>query len=141
MNGRIVFPRFGLGADLAFLVDTGSDRTMLMPGDGLMLGLDYALLNGAAGIGRGVGGAVVTYTEPAWIVFSDGEQLFGYSINLAILEYSAEMLGVPSILGRDLLHRWHLDYAFEHGQLTAEVLSADVAVSSSEKIAPRFVHE
>lgn len=104
---------------------------MLMPGDGRLLGVDYALLANADTAMRGAGGSFTSYREPAWLRFSDGDQTFGYLVTIRILADDASMKGVPSLLGRDILHRWTMSYSHSRGQLEFEVESADVVLPSS----------
>jgi hypothetical protein len=44
LEGRLVLTRLGLAADISFIVDTGADKTVVMPLDGTRLGVDYANL-------------------------------------------------------------------------------------------------
>jgi hypothetical protein len=131
VEGRLFLPRLGLLGDFSFLVDTGADATLLMPGDGLTLGLDYALLQDHSTDTLGAGGPISSYREPAWVAFTDGANLYGYAINLAILEYRADMVTVPTPLGRDVLHRWSMAYHHSAARLEFEIESADVVVPLS----------
>jgi hypothetical protein len=99
-----------------------------MPGDGRVLGLDYSQLENLDTNSRGAGGPIRSYKEPAWVAFTDGTELFGYSIELGILENRDDMLNVPSLLGRDILHRWRMTYQYSMGLLQVEVETADVVV-------------
>lgn len=121
-------PRLNLTGDFSFLVDTGADETFLMPGDGVTLGLNYSLLQNHNTASRGAGGPISSYYEPAWVAFTDGVQLYGYSVNLAILEFRTDMLTVPTLLGRDILHRWSMVYHHSAARLEFDVESADVVV-------------
>ncbi len=114
--------------DFSFLVDTGADQTFLMPGDGLTLGLDYRLLENHNTDSRGAGGPISSFREPAWVAFADDANIYGYEITLAILEFRTDMLTVPTLLGRDVLHRWHISYQHSAPRLEFEVESADVVV-------------
>ncbi len=110
------------------MVDTGADSTFLMPADARTMSLDYSQLHRTVGASFGAGGPITSFSEPAWVAFSDGTTLYGYWITIAILENRADMLHVPTLLGRDVLHRWSMAYNFSERQLEFEVLSADVAV-------------
>ena len=70
LEGRIYLPRQrSLCFDVSFLVDTGADRTMLMPDDGRASGLNYSQLTGNETIG-GVGGPLSCFEEDAIVVLS-----------------------------------------------------------------------
>lgn len=137
----MVLPRLGVQGDFSFLVDTGADQTFLMPGDGLTMGLDYSQLQNLGNTSRGAGGPITSYSEPAWIVFSDGADLYGYFITLSILEFRADMLSVPTLLGRDVLHRWGMAYQPSSDRLEFEVESADVIVPATGAISPAALHQ
>lgn len=142
MEGRLLIPRLGLTGDFSFLVDTGADETFLMPGDGLTLGLDYRLLLNHNTSSRGAGGPISSYREPAWVAFTDGVNLYGYAITLAILEFRLDMLTVPTLLGRDVLHRWGMSYSHSAAVLEFEVHSADVIVPlTGAPIGPTAFHQ
>ncbi len=47
IEGRIYIPRFNVEGEVTFLLDTGADRTMLMPADAFMLGIPLEHLIGA----------------------------------------------------------------------------------------------
>ena len=128
VEGRLIVPRLHAAGDISFLVDTGADETFLMPGDGLTIGLDYSLLTDLNTDARGAGGPIASYREQAWVAFADGGSLYGYEISLAILELRNDMLTVPTLLGRDVLHRWVMSYHHSADRLEFEIESADVIV-------------
>ena len=101
------------------MVDTGADRTLLMPVDALKIGVDYhALRNKRPSLG--VGGIAQFYHEPGAIaafIDSDGN-VFSYDIELVIPEPSEDLREAPSLLGRDILNQWHMDYSPKDGVLT-----------------------
>ena len=107
-----------------------------MPGDAEAMGLDFSQLTNFDNSGRGAGGPINSYSEPAWAVFSDGVDLFGYALSLTILEYREDMRNVPSLLGRDILHRWRMDYRFSESRLEFEVESADVVIPGALPLDP-----
>ena len=63
------------------------------------------------------------------MTFFDGEYIYMYELALEIAEPTAHNLGIPSLLGRDILSRWLLRYEAPGGLLAAEVDSADLVVS------------
>lgn len=124
IEGRLLLPRLGLSADVSFLVDTGADATVLMPADVGQMGLDVGqLTNRSESVG--VGGRSRQFVEPAAVMFlEDGRQLHAYFIDLRIAE-GAELLRLPSLLGRDVLDRWRMVYDPQRAELTFRVRSAD----------------
>lgn len=68
VEARLAIPRFQIIGDISFLLDTGADKTALMPLDAGRIGIDYNQLtnkNSAVGIG----GANDIYVEPAIMPF------------------------------------------------------------------------
>lgn len=127
-EGRLYFPRLNLYTDVSFLVDTGADRTLLMPDDGRRTGLDYSQLQGSEGVG-GVCGELECFVEEAIIVFTDpGQNLYAYHIDLLIAPASPDLGRTPSLLGRDILGRWATSHDPTRGILTFEVHSADLVI-------------
>ncbi len=141
VEGRLVIPRLRVGGDLSFLVDTGADETFLMPGDALTVGLDYSQLQNLDNSSRGAGGPIDSYHEDAWIAFSDGKTLYGYAIRLSILAFREDMLTVPTLLGRDVLHRWGMRYRHSSGLLEFDIDSTDVLVDFGGPISPVVLHQ
>lgn len=131
LEGSLIIPRLNVGAVLSFLVDTGADDTFVMPADGLTLGLDYGQLRGRDDTGRGAGGPFTAYHEPALVTFTDGANLFGSFVTVGILQQRDDMLKVPSLLGRDIIHRWHMRYQHSGRTLHFDVESADVVVPAA----------
>ena len=128
LEGRLILPRLGIDSDISWCVDTGADRTLLMPGDGERMAIDYArLMRETESVG--VGGISRDYLEDAWLVFSDpGHCLYAYALDLEISPPSIEIMDLPSLLGRDILHRWRMSYSFVRKRLAFDVLSADVVI-------------
>lgn len=124
IEGRLVIPRLDLRGDFSFLVDTGADRTYLMPGDARVLGIDYSRLAERT-TALGVGGPTNDYMEPALAVFADEQRIYVYEIQLTIAEARPHLMTVPSLLGRNVLDRWSILYRPADGLLEFEVLSAD----------------
>lgn len=127
---RVILPRFGLSGDFSFLIDTGADGSLLMPGDGRLLKLDFSQLVNER-VAQGIGGGARTFTESALLTFADGQNVFGYFVELGILEDSDEMASTPSLIGRDILRRWNMDYRPLERRLTIDVISADVLVPAA----------
>ena len=57
------------------------------------------------------------------------------------MPFSVAMLPVPTLLGRDVLHRWRMEYDFAASRLEFEVGSADlVAPLSVPFTLPTLIH-
>ena len=57
IEGRLSLTRLNLAADVSFVIDTGSDCTVLMPLDATRINLDYkALTTEVDSVGFGLGG-------------------------------------------------------------------------------------
>lgn len=128
IEGRLILPRLKIRGDISFCVDTGADRSLLLPGDGERMGVDYTKLTGKAQ-SMGLGGICYNFMEPALFVFSEPKRfLHVYIMLLAIAPASPKMMGIPSLLGRDILDRWRMVYHPAKKRLTFQVVSADVTV-------------
>ena len=128
IEGRLILPRLKIRGDISFCVDTGADRSLLHPGDGERIGIDYTKLSGATE-SVGVGGICRNFVEPALLVFSEPKRfLYVYMIPLAISPASPDIMDLPSLLGRDILDQWRMIYDPAKKRLTFHVVSADVTV-------------
>ena len=118
VNALVELPAHGVSASVAFLIDTGVDRTLLAPRDLMNAGLEpdalETLQHGESS--SGVGGAVQTRLIDAELT------LGSYSRRLA----SGVLIGpagpeiapsLPSLLGRDVLE--HFDLTFSQGRSIA----------------------
>lgn len=125
LRGRIALPRLGIVGEASFLLDTGADRTVLMPMDAARLGVDYAELSEGAET-LGVGGASRNFTEPALLGFAAEDQtLFVYKISLLVAAAASAAPDIPSLLGRNVLDRWRITYAPLEHTLSAAPLEFD----------------
>lgn len=114
---------------ISFLVDTGAKTSFLMPMDARALGVDYDRLTLSSESTTGIGGEARYYQEQALVTFFDSEYAYVYELGLELAEPTEHNVGIPSLLGRDILSRWLLRYEAPRGLLTAEVDSADLTVS------------
>jgi hypothetical protein len=120
-----VIPRLSLRADASFCIDTGADRTILLPSDAARMGVDRSLLRNMSST-LGIGGATNMFDEPATIVFSEGlDRVYVYDVTLKIAPLTRGLRDVPSILGRDVINHWRIDYHPTRGRLVVEVQRAD----------------
>lgn len=128
MRGRVWVPRFNLTGNVYFCVDTGTGYTTLMARDVSAIGIDETQLDDELGLVT-VGGEAPVFLEPAFVQFTDAgaSRVYAYRIVIAIAT-SASTMHIPSLLGRDVINRWRIDYHPTAGALTGEVISADEVV-------------
>ena len=126
VNGRLLLPRLQLSTNLSFLVDTGADLSTLMPADGLTIGIDYQALINSRVVG-GLGGNARCFQEAAVIVFDEPNRTLirSYFITLIIPQVHPDLMRMPSIVGRDILDRWRMNYDPSKNVLKFTVRSAD----------------
>lgn len=126
VNGRLLLPRLNLSANLSFLVDTGADVSVLMPADGITMGIDYQALANPKVVG-GVGGNASGFQEPAVLAFYESNRslIQLYSVTILIFQVSQPLMKTPSIVGRDVLDRWRMNYDPTRNSLKFTVRSAD----------------
>lgn len=129
IRGDIWVPRFDLRRTIHFCLDTGTTYTTLMLRDAFAIGIDYALLEDVIDVAT-VGGATSTFLEPVEISFTDADArtAYSYRVMLAITPQSIETVAVPSLLGRDVINRWRIDYHPTAGQLLCDVITADEVI-------------
>ena len=107
--------------DVYFLVDTGSDTTILHPGAGGDLYCPFDELENPRAI-ESVSGTQIYYAEPAVISFyesSGGRHDFRVD-NLSIGKPHPDLDDLPSLLGRDVLNRLEMIYNFAANRLRFE---------------------
>ena len=120
--GTITLPRFDVSTDVYFLLDTGADSSCLHLVDALNLAVPEINLGNESSLG-GIGGTAVYYREPAIVTFTYGDERIdevSYNIDLD-LSYSDETLGLPSLLGRDILDNWHIEYSRKRNLLRCAI--------------------
>ena len=134
IEGRLLIPRLHINTGIWFCVDTGSDSTTLMPGDGTSIGLDYSILN-ETDRSMGISGPIDSHKERAIVAFGEqGPVIHGYDLSITIISPDAEKPGLnrlPSLLGRDILNRWTMLYSPTTDSLTFEVDTADVTIEAN----------
>ena len=77
----------------------------------------------------GVGGISDYFLEPAFLLFNDGDQTRIYDIDLRIAEPNQGNRLLPSLLGRDVINRWDIQYNATSRRLSCSILSADHTIS------------
>lgn len=125
IEGRLILPRLNVRGDISFLLDTGADSSIIMPGDAQRLGVPFDRLQGDHECG-GIGGTIRHFAEQAVLVFSDsGVALYAYELQIAVMPNDPGMEEVPSLLGRDVVDRWRITYDPNGTGLRAKPRSAD----------------
>ena len=130
IDAKLWIPRFNLRTTISFCVDTGSGYTMLMVRDAFRIGIDYSELADETDLAT-VGGATSVFLEPVEISLTDLDMRTGYAyrVMLAIASPSPETARLPSLLGRDVINRWRIDYHPTAGQLLCDVITADEVIA------------
>jgi hypothetical protein len=99
-----------------------------MPRDATGINLDYQLLTKEVG-SVGIGGISRDFAEDALVAFTDGIAIYIYEIELRIVTPATDIMHVPSLLGRDVLHRWHIHYSYPDGKIEMQNHTADYIVA------------
>ena len=126
VEGRLFLPRFALHRHMSFLVDTGADRTVLMPADALTMGVDYAKLQGQEEVG-GASGTTHMFAEDTILLFfdADTQTFYLYALQILVAPATPDLESTPSLLGRDVLDRWDMHYRPVDELLEFTTLSSD----------------
>lgn len=129
IRGRLSLPRLGVVGRIAFLVDTGADSSYLHPGDGAALSVPFDLLQGRS-TSQGIGGVASYFPEPVVLVFYDEAtaQYHGCRIDINIAKPGDVSDQIPSLLGRDVIRRWQMDYDPTYRRLAFTVRNADFSI-------------
>ena len=124
---RLIIPRLEIDQRTVFLVDTGADRTCLHPRDAARARIPIDQL-GAGLESSGVGGASLYYPEPTLLSFDDQVYIRIYVVDLLIAAPHEGNQGLPSLLGRDLINRWYMQYDPMSERLQFTVRDADYSL-------------
>lgn len=113
----VFLPRFGLRGQVTFLVDTGSDTTILHPDAASDLGCPFDLLDKPAEF-ISAGGVLLYYMEQAVLAFNDVDgSAAEFEIDISIAKPDPFTDGLDSLLVRDLLNQVRMDYDFPGDRL------------------------
>ena len=113
---RLVLPRLGIRSHVAVLVDTGSTSTILHPNDVRDMQFPYDELRNEV-IVTSVSGTQTYYAEPAVVSFYDGEARQDFRIDLYVAKPHPVVEGLESLLGRDILNQFGMEYDFHRSLL------------------------
>ena len=127
LNSRLIIPRFRLNQRIEFLIDTGADSTCLHPRDARNAGIPFNQL-GNTRLSRGVGGQSTYFREPAVLMFQDGNLVRVYQVGLLIAAPNDSNNALPSLLGRNVINNWQMDYDPSDRRLECTVRRADRTV-------------
>jgi len=126
INGHLVSKEQNIDETVEFLVDTGASRTTLLDKDAIFLGINYNKLRKSEQDMSGIGGSVDTY------VIDDSVLLLGdksivmpvfvlrHPLEIMDKEEKIKILRFPSLLGRDVLHKFKLIFDKERDELSLE---------------------
>ncbi len=115
---RLTIPGLDVVGSVRFLVDTGSDATILHPDAGIRMGCPFDRLTTPAEF-VSAGGTHVNYRELAVIRFHDDESMQReFEIELYVGKPHPVTNGLDSLLGRDVLNEMEMEYAPRRGRLT-----------------------
>ena len=107
---RVVIPRLHVDRRVMLLLDTGASVSCLHPSDAIRAGIS------------------LYFSEAASPLFDDDRQTRIYHLNLLIAEPNDTNGILPSLLGRDVINRWLLEYdpIYDSPECTAR--SADFTI-------------
>ena len=106
------------------LVDTGASATCLHPADAIRAGIPFERLGNGIDY-LGIGGTSAYFREAANLLFEDESYLRIYRLDLLIAAPTSNNRELPSLLGRDVLNRWRMDYNPTGDRLEWTVHDAD----------------
>ncbi len=130
VQGRLIIPRLNVNRRITFLLDTGADKTRLHPRDASRARIPFEEL-GSPMESRGVGGLSPYYREPALLSFDDQSHIRVYLVDLLIAEQREGNEGLPSLLGRDVINHWNVNYDPTNATLECAVRYADYSLAVS----------
>jgi hypothetical protein len=113
VEGFLHVPRLGRVGEIRFLVDTGSDRSLVHPVDALHLGIDlgrdFAGLTAAGG--TGLGGGAAEYPEACELFLRHADGTWDdLALSIGFAEPSPVNTLFPSLLGRDVLRFYRFTF-------------------------------
>lgn len=131
VNAEVVLPRLGVVGEIALLVDTGSDSTIihwrdrlrLQTSDGQLLAANTVFQDGTEA--PGIAGSHVQYGSENAVIFFDTEEGNQLLVPVRVdIELAPATQEVPSLLGRDVLSEARMDF-----NMPADDLVLDWAVA------------
>ena len=80
IQGRLFIPRLEIWSDVSFLVDTGADKTTLLPADGSRMELKWDTLTASPIPSVGIGGISHSYMEESVLFPYRGWRSYAFSL-------------------------------------------------------------
>ena len=117
IDGVVTLARLGVRGRVRFLVDTGSDTTILHPDAAADLNCPFDLLDNPVEF-ISAGGTLLYYMEPAVLSFNDSDGgTWEFEIDISIAKPDPVTDDLAWLLGRDLLNQMRMDYDFPRSRL------------------------
>ena len=129
VDAILIVRRFNVHQRIRFLVDTGSDSACLHPEDARDCAMPFDLLSNRQ-FSRGIGGTAAYFRELAALSFADGDLTRLFFVDLLIAEPNDHNEGMPSLLGRDVINRWSMEYDPSFSRLEFTVRHADYTLGA-----------
>ena len=124
IDGRLTIKRLKIVDYIRFCLDTGSDNCILLPTDSRKWKIDFNSLNQTERQ-CSLNGVCDLYVEPAVIQFFEPRCfIYSYNIDLRIAPGTPEIEQLPSLLGRDILNHWAINYCKAKNRLNIKIMSA-----------------
>jgi hypothetical protein len=122
---RLLIRSLAIDREIRFLVDTRAQVTMISSADTERMAIDVSRLDRGPTM-DGVGGGLPTHRVSAMLVFRETpRRLYMYRLSIVIAAPGAMSRDLPSVLGRDILNRWHMTYRPMERRLEFDVVSSD----------------
>jgi len=139
LEARLALPHQNRWRLCPFIIDTGAERSVLMPTDSRLMGVDRSGLQRDAT--DGIGGHCDGYNSFAFIILHDEETSFlhNFRINVFIPDESPDLFRIDSsILGRDVLDRLRLVYDKPNNRVTLDNFLANERIDAKGWNSPRL---
>jgi hypothetical protein len=120
----IHIPSLNAEAVIPFVMDTGADCTVLMPGDAERFNIDFSQLPVTRSV-TGVGGECQERMAHTSLLVSSDTTVYGYRFAMGIAEFSPSLEGVPSLLGMDIMRFWKIYFDYPNKRLEIEIQMCD----------------
>ncbi len=113
-----------------FLADTGASLSTILDRDAMLLKIPTATLEPLSTPVVGIGGSVRAFiVRDVKFIFNSDNGTFTLQQNLCVVQHDlvklpapeiSRILRVPSVIGRDILNRFHLSYNYQTGIVQLE---------------------
>ena len=122
-------PRLRIVQRVQFLVDTGAVTTCLHTPDAIRGNIPFGQLRDKR-MFRGIGGSSEYFGESAILSFEDPPATRLYRVDLFIAGPDDRNQGLPSLLGRDVINHWYMEYDPSLSRLEFAVRHADYTLGA-----------